>query len=272
MDLSLGLEGTHVLVTGGAGYIGTAVVEAFLAAGAIVSAFDINETKMKLQHERLHWQIADITSEASMESAFEKAYARNGVISTCIALAGLDLSYLPQHSSLCDMPLSQWQKTHKTNVEGTFLTARTWLRNIRSHADPSTRNVSLIIIGSEAGTFGVTGNADYGASKSAIQFGFVQSLVKDVINIHPRARVNAIAPGPVDTPQFRKECAQDSNAMWLEAQATVAMKMPVPMESVARTVLFLASENWSRNTTGQILAVDSGKSGKVHWLPAERSQ
>jgi len=84
--------------------------------------------------------------------------------------------------------------------------------------------------------------------------------------------VNAIAPGPVDTPQFRKECAQDSNAMWLEAQATVAMKMPVPMESVARTVLFLASENWSRNTTGQILAVDSGKSGKVHWLPAERSQ
>lgn len=272
MDLSLGLEGTHVVVTGGAGYLGMAVVQAFLAAGAIVSAFDTNEEKMELRHERLHWQIADITLESSLEAAFGGAYARNGVIATCVALAGLDLSYLPQRASLCDMPLSQWQRTHRTNVEGTFLTARTWLRNIRSHANPSTRNVSLVIIGSEAGTFGVTGNADYGSSKSAIQYGLVQSLVKDVVNFHPRARVNAVAPGPVDTPQFRKECANDSNAMWLEAQATVALKTPVPMESVAKTVLFLSSENWSGNTTGQVLMVDSGKSGKVHWLPAERSQ
>ena len=267
MDLSLGLEGTHVAVTGGAGSIGRAVIQAFLAAGAVVSAFDINEDKMKFEHERLHWQVADITSESSIETAFEQAFAWNGVISTCVALAGLDLSYLPQHASICDMPLLQWQRTHQTNAEGTFLTARSWLRNVRSHADPSTRNVSLVIIGSEAGTFGVSGNADYGASKSAIQHGFVQSLVKDVVNIHPRARVNAVAPGPVDTPQFRKECAEDSNVLWLEAQATVALKAPVSMESVAKTVLFLASENWSGNTTGQVLMVDSGKSGKVHWLP-----
>jgi len=267
MDLSLGLENTHVVVTGGAGYIGTAVVQAFLAAGANVSAFDINETKMTLKHERLHWQVADITSESSIESAFEKAWARNGLVSTCIALAGLDLSYLPRHSSICDMSLSQWQRTLRTNVEGTFLTARTWLRNVRSHADSSTRNLSLVIIGSEAGTFGVTGNADYGASKSAIQYGLVQSLVKDVVNIHPRARVNAVAPGPVDTPQFRKECAENSNAMWLEAQATVAMKTPVPIDSIARSVLFLSSENFSGSITGQVLSVDSGKSGKVHWLP-----
>lgn len=267
MDMDLGLNGTHVVVTGGAGHIGTAVVQAFLAAGAVVSAFDIKE-EMGLRHERLHWHIVDITSEISLEAAFEEAYSRDGVISTCIALAGLDLSYLPKHASLCDMPLSQWQRTHRTNTDGTFLTARTWLRNIRSYADSSTRNVSLVIIGSEAGIFGVTGNADYGASKSAIQYGLVQSLVKDVANIHPRARVNAVAPGPVDTPQFRKECAEDTNAIWLEAQATVALKTPVPMESVARTVVFLASENWSGNTTGQVLRVDSGKSGKVHWLPA----
>jgi len=269
MDLSLGLDGTHVVVTGGAGYIGLAVVKAFLAAGAIVSAFDIKEEKMTFKHERLHWQVADITSESSVESAFKEAQTQYGVVSTCIALAGLDLSYLPQHSSICDMPLSQWQRTHRTNVEGTFLTARTWLRNVRSHADSTTRNVCLVIIGSEAGTFGVTGNADYSASKSAIQYGLVQSLVKDVVKIHPRARVNAVAPGPVDTPQFRRECAEDHNAMWLEAEATVALKIPVPIEMVARSVLFLASEQWSGNVTGQIFSVDSGKSGKVHWLKEE---
>lgn len=269
MDLSLGLEATHVVVTGGAGYIGTVVVAAFLAAGAFVSAFDINESKMTLKHERLDWHVVDIASEVAIETAFEHARVKHGVISTCVALAGLDLSYLPHRQSLCDMPLSQWQRTHKTNVEGTFLTARTWLRNIRSYADPSTRNVSLIIIGSESGVFGETRNADYAASKSAIQYGLVQSLVKDLVKIHPRARVNAVAPGPVDTPQFRKECAEDEHALWMDAQATVALKMPVSMDNVARTVLFLASERWSGNTTGQVLMVDSGKSGKVHWPQEE---
>lgn len=142
MDMSIGLDGTHVVITGGAGHIGLAVVHAFLAAGANVSAFDINEAKMTLKHERLNWQIADVTSESSMENAFENAQTINGVVASCIALAGLDLSYLPQHSSICDMPVSQWQRTHRTNVEGTFITARTWLRNIRSHADKSLRNIS----------------------------------------------------------------------------------------------------------------------------------
>lgn len=42
-----------------------------------------------------------------------------------------------------------------------------------------------------------------------------------------------------------------------------ALKKPVPLESVAKSILFLASESWSGNITGQILAVDSGKQGKV---------
>jgi enoyl-[acyl-carrier-protein] reductase (NADH) len=47
------------------------------------------------------------------------------------------------------------------------------------------------------------------------------------------------------------------------------MKMPVPPEQVAKSILFLASENWSANIMGQILKVDSGKLGKVHWLREE---
>jgi len=272
MDIGLGLEGTNVLITGAAGYIGSVVVEAFLAAGAMVFACDLNKEKMTQKHERLHWMVVDITSESQIAEAFDTATSiAQGAITVCVALAGLDLSYLPQHPSICDMPLSQWQRTHRTNVEGTFLTARAWLRNIRANGklNESTRNVSLIIVGSEAGTFGVSGNADYAASKSAIQYGLVQSLVKDVVQIHPRARVNAVAPGPVDTPQFRKECADDKMALWVEAQATVALKQPVAIDSVARSILFLASETWSGNITGQVLSVDSGKSGKIHWMPGE---
>lgn len=77
--------------------------------------------------------------------------------------------------------------------------------------------------------------------------------------------MNAVAPGPVDTPQFRKECAQNPEQLYLDAQATTALRRPVPPESVAKSILFLASENWSGSITGQVLNVDSGKQGKVMW-------
>jgi enoyl-[acyl-carrier-protein] reductase (NADH) len=48
-----------------------------------------------------------------------------------------------------------------------------------------------------------------------------------------------------------------------------ALKRPVPPESVAKTILFLASENWSGSITGQVLNVDSGKQGKVMWTKEE---
>lgn len=271
-DLSLGLQGTHVLITGGAGYIGSATVKAFLAAGATVTAFDINVEKMQAfpPHPNLFWQRVDITSEPELETAFETARQQRGLLQVCVALASIDLSYLPHHPSLADMPLHQWQNTARVNVQGTFLTARTWLRHLRSHATPATRNLSLVIIGSEAAAFGVTGNADYSSGKAAVQIGLVQSLKADVVGIHPRARVNAVAPGPVDTPQFRRECAGDPDALWREARATTALREPVPVEAVARGVLFLASEGWSGHVSGQVLGVDSGKLGVVHWMPDEQ--
>lgn len=50
---------------------------------------------------------------------------------------------------------------------------------------------------------------------------------------------------------------------------SVALKRPVPPESVAKSILFLASENWSGSITGQVLNVDSGKQGKVMWMQKE---
>jgi NAD(P)-dependent dehydrogenase (short-subunit alcohol dehydrogenase family) len=158
------------------------VIQAFLVASAVVSAVDINKAKMTLKHDRLHWQVADVTSEDALGKAFHSVEARHGVIAVCVALAWLDLSYLPHRASILDMTVDQWRRTFKTNVEGTFMTSRMWPRSVDMLADATTRNLSVVIIGSEAGTFGVTGNADYGASKSAVQYGFVQSLVKDVVN------------------------------------------------------------------------------------------
>jgi len=161
------------------------------------------------------------------------------------------------------------------NVEGTFLTARTWLRQLRDHAtslkegQERLSNVSLIIIGSKSGRFGEMGNADYASGKSAVQKGLMKSLMGDITKIWTGARVNAVAPGPVDTEQFRKECNENPDQLWRHAQATTALCQPVPPSSVAKSILFLASENWSGNITGQVLNVDSGKQGKVMWMRHE---
>ena len=149
-DLSLGLHDTHVLVTGGSGQIGNIVVHAFLSAGCFVSSFDLKRPGVK--HEKLDHYDVDISGESIMLRSFAEAISRRGLIAVCVALAGLDLSFIPQHKSLCDMPLVQWQRTHRVNVEGTFLTCREWLKGVRDHAKPDSRNLSLIIIGSEAGS------------------------------------------------------------------------------------------------------------------------
>ncbi|KAK5258128.1 hypothetical protein LTR40_008521 [Exophiala xenobiotica] len=246
-DTSLGLEGSHVLVTGSTGAIGSLVVQAFLSAGAFVSAFDITEPKSRTEHERLLSQTVDITDETGLEQAMENARAKFG-------------------HSLADMPLADWRRIMNVNVDGTFLTCRAWLRGIRKHATTETRNISAVVFGSEAGRFGVATCAPYATSKSAIQYGLVKSLARDAVDINPNCRVNAIAPGPVDTAQFRNECEADGLAMWREAEATVALRKPVAIAAVARACLFLASDNYAGNITGQLLPVDGGKSGSLLWL------
>jgi len=270
MDLGLNLEGSHVLITGGTGFIGSSVVEAFRAAGSKVSCLDIRDPQLPIT-DKFQYFPCDISSESSLTTAFSLAAAKFGPISCCVALASLDFSVLPHHETLADMEIEQWRRTHQINVEGTFLTARTFLRQLRNHAaslkagDARLRNVGLIIVGSESGRFGERGNADYASGKSAIQGGLVKSLMGDIARIWPGARVNAVAPGPVDTDQFRKECEENPEQLWLDSQATTALKQPVPPASVAKSILFLASENWSGNITGQVLNVDSGKQGKVLW-------
>ena len=230
-DLSLGLEHTHVLVTGGAGLIGSVVVRAFLAAGANVTSVDINYSSNHQHIESLESGNSllelhgDITSPESLGQAWLKAKAAFGIVATCVALASLDLSILRQTESIIDADPKDWEKVLKVNVGGTMLTAQCWLRDIHDHIrNESSKpliNTGLIIIGSEAGHFGVKTCAMYAASKSAVQYGLLQSLRADAASIYNKARVNAVAPGPVDTPRFRAETGgPGTQEWWAECEAT----------------------------------------------------
>ncbi|KAK3616951.1 hypothetical protein LTR56_008728 [Elasticomyces elasticus] len=238
-DIGLGLEDTHVLITGGCGLIGKVVVQAFLAAGSKVTALDLPGTEkvLDLDDEKLHYVAGDITKD--IDVAFSSAEKRFGTVCCVVALASLDLSVLEQSESICDVDPKTWQRVLDVNVNGTFLTCQRWLQGIRaavSH-DPekkgdAIKNVSCVIMGSEAGRFGVRTMAAYAAGKSAVQYGLLQSLARDAPRIHPNARVNAVAPGTVDTDRFKQE-AERFGAQWRyeECEATVPMARAIDAES-----------------------------------------
>lgn len=192
MDLSLNLENTHILITGGSGFIGATTVTALVSAGAKVTSLDLRAPSNPPQSPNFQHIFCNISSEWDLTNAFATSAEKFGPVSCCIALASLDFSVLPHHESLADMDVEQWRHTHRINVEGTFLTTRTWLRALRDYSKTDKkqelRNVGLIIIGSESGHFGERGNADYAAGKSAVQIGLVKSLMADVSRIWPGAR------------------------------------------------------------------------------------
>ncbi|KAK3117222.1 hypothetical protein LTR53_001649 [Teratosphaeriaceae sp. CCFEE 6253] len=279
-DVGLGLEDTHVLVTGGCGLIGKVVVQAFLSAGCHVTVVDLpgTDSVLDLDDKNLHFVPGDITKD--IDAAFTSAEAQFGTVSCCVALASLDLSVLPQSESLCDVDPATWQRVLDVNVHGTFLTCQRWLRGIRtaaasqsqapsqsqSQSHEQLRNVSCIIMGSESGRFGVRTMAAYAAGKSAVQYGLLQSLAAHAPRIFPRARVNAVAPGAVDTARFVEESERYGAAWrWAESEATVPLARAVRPDEVARTMLFLASERFAGGVTGQCVSVDGGKGGSMVW-------
>lgn len=176
MPLTLGLQNTHVLVTGGAGLIGTAVVRAFLDEGAHVSSIDVAAPPTPVP--TAHYYAGDVTDEGSFEAAWADAVRAGGPVAVCVALASLDLSVLPRHARATEtLSLAQFRRTLDVNVAGTWLAARAWLRGVRAGGER--RNACLVVVGSESGRFGERGNPDYASAKSAVQGGLVSSLAAE---------------------------------------------------------------------------------------------
>lgn len=232
-SLDFGLQGTHVLVTGGCGLIGRVVVQAFLAAGAHVSIIDLAGSAKALAETPDAALLgnavictADISKRDEVDTAFTHIERKYGPVECCVALASIDLSSLPQTESICDMDPTVWQKVFDVNINGTFLTCQRWLRGIRSASRDSEkaaklRNVNLVLMGSESGKFGVRTMAAYAAGKAAVQYGLLQSLAKDAPKVYLKARVNAVAPGAVDTARFKEECERFGRQWaWEEYEAT----------------------------------------------------
>ncbi|MDR7159899.1 NAD(P)-dependent dehydrogenase (short-subunit alcohol dehydrogenase family) [Arthrobacter sp. BE255] len=180
---------------------------------------------------------------------------RNAVRSAIHALGGLDVAVnaagVAGHVALEDLTEDHWQEVLQTNLSGTFYVAQEAALHMRRSGGGSIVNVA-----SDLAAMGVPGLVHYCASKAGV-VGLTRALA---LELAPLVRVNAVCPGPIDTPMVRAglEAAPDPLAARRLKESTVPLKRLAEPDEVAAAIYFLAVEGTF--ATGTSMAFDGGTS------------
>ncbi|MCP3103498.1 SDR family oxidoreductase [Myxococcus sp. K15C18031901] len=250
------LKGRGVLVTGGAGGIGTALVRAFSEEGARVAVHYRSSEDKALRLSRDVGGVAlraDLTVEAEVDALVPAAVAALGRLDVLVCNAG---RYPAPDESLWDMSLARWRQTLAENLDSVFLCCRAFLRHMAT-----TGTGNIVIISSTAGLFGEAGHTDYAAAKGALASGFVKSLKNELGRVAPLGRVNVVCPGWTEVDRNRAKVA-DAEFVKRVTRTMPLRKVGQP-EDVARVVVTLASDRISGHVTGEVVTVAGGMEGRV---------
>ena len=243
--------GQIVMITGAASGIGLACSRAFAAAGATVALCDINEPALRKAVAELNaagWQAAgyvlDVSKETSVVDSIQSIEKDLGPIDVLVNSAGIIHVAEPD-----DISVEQWDRVIDINLRGTFFCCREVARNLMLRR----RGTIVNITAAAAKTGGMNVGADYVSSKGGIST-LTRHFARKCAPFG--VRVNAISPGPVDTPMLRGENEYSSEQRArLEKATPLGMGLP---EDIAYGVLFLASPVKARFITGEILDIDGG--------------
>jgi NAD(P)-dependent dehydrogenase (short-subunit alcohol dehydrogenase family) len=240
-----------VLITGALTGIGRATAIAFARQGAnIVVSGRRDEAGHALAAElrslgaQAEFQHADVRIEADIRALVEVTVKRFGRLDIAINNAGTEGSLGP----IIETSIDNFDATFQTNVLGTLLSLKHEMRVMLAQGSGSIVNLSSI-----AGQVGVAGASVYVASKHAVE-GLTKSAALE--GAAAGVRVNAIAPGPVETDMLDRFVgrSEDAKAGFL---SMMPAKRAATVEEIAETILFVAS-NKARYLTGQRIAVDGG--------------
>ncbi|PNS14154.1 Diacetyl reductase [Sphaceloma murrayae] len=265
----LGLEGLHAFVTGAAGGIGSEIVRELLANGCRVTAHDLRPITVLSPSDNLLLVNGDISDESSISTTIATAYARFGPISLLAANAGITNEQ--SHPNIWEMPTETWDNVYRVNVRGTFLTIKHFLLCAKQHQEQHgglVRNLSIVVTGSECGKFGQAGHSEYASGKAGLQYGLVLTVKNEIVRLNPKGRINAVAPGWVDT-ELIGDRLDDPRELYMESQGTVPLRKIARPQDVARMVAFLSSERAAGHVSGQCVSVDGGMEGRVVWREEE---
>ena len=240
-----GLKEKRVLITGGASGIGAATAARFLEEGAQVCILDRDAKACEaLRHQLPRISeaiIADVTDLMQVEAAFAEAVRAMGAVDVLINNAGVSI----RHNFL-DITPEEWDKVIAVNLTGVFYVAQTAARHMWQ------RGAGIILqTASTNGIMGYPNYADYNATKAAV----IELTKSMALELAPKVRVCAIAPGYVLTPMQR---AEYTDAMLEEVDQKIPLRRHAKPEEIAALFAFLASDD-AAYATGHVYTLDGGE-------------
>ncbi|MEO7062085.1 MAG: 3-oxoacyl-ACP reductase [Lapillicoccus sp.] len=245
------LEGRVAVVTGGCSGIGLATVRRFAHEGARVVVGDLDETSGPTVAQEVGGLFVrtDVTSPEDVTALFRAANDTYGSVDIAFNNAGISP---PDDDSILTTGLEAWKRVQEVNLTSVFLCCQAALPYMLEQ-----RRGSIINTASFVAVMGAaTSQISYTASKGGV---LSMSRELGVQFARQGVRVNALCPGPVDTPLLRELFASDP-----ERAARRLVHIPMGRfadpDEIASAVLFLASDDSSFVTASQFL-VDGGISG-----------
>ena len=240
-----GLQDKRVLITGGASGIGAATAVRFVEEGARVAVLDRDSEGC----ERIGREdsgivgafAADVSDYKQVQHAFGNIVVALGGVDVVINNAGISIPH-----DFLEITPEEWSRVLAVNLTGVFNVAQIAARHMMQ------RDGGVIL--NMASTNGIVGHryyADYNATKA----GVIELTKSMALELAPKVRVNAVAPGYVLTPMQR---AEYTDAMLAEVNGKIPLGRHAQPEEIAGLFAFLASDD-AAYLTGQIYVIDGGE-------------
>ena len=245
------LAGRSAVITGGCSGIGLATARRFAAEGANVVIGDVDDARGPGIAEEVGglYQHCDVTNAEQVEAMFAAAQDQYGSVDVAFNNAGISP---PDDASILETGIDAWRRVQEVNLTSVYLCCKAVLPYMRAQQRGSIINTASFVAVMGAATSQIS----YSASKGGV---LSMSRELGVQFAREGIRVNALCPGPVNTPLLQELFAKDP-----ESAARRLVHIPLGRfaepEEIASAVLFLASDDSSFITASQFL-VDGGIAG-----------
>ena len=243
------LEGKVAVITGGSGGIGLATARRFVAEGAYVYITGRRQSELDAAVRQIGKNVTTVQGDVSRLADLDRLYAtvkqQHGHLDIVFANAGIG-----EFAPLGEISEAHFDKLFNINVKGLLFTVQKALPLLQDGG-------SIILSASIASIKGEPGLSVYHATKAAVR-SFARSWILDLKS--RKIRVNAISPGPTNTPGLRGlgQTEEQSEQILTSLAATVPLGRLGDPDDIAKAVVFLASDD-SSFITGIELFVDGGQ-------------